>query len=180
MATPSVLLLTGRPGIGKTTVMLRLAGLLAGRRLAGFTTAEIREAGRRVGFRGTTLDGREVVIAHESLRGSPRVSRYGVDTGAIAVLAASLAPDPGVEVYLIDEIGKMECLCPQFVAAVERLASSPVPVVATVSERGGGLIAQVKRWPDATLWQVTHANRDLLPARTGAWLLGGTLVQAGS
>jgi len=173
MATPGVLLLTGRPGIGKTTVMLRLAELLAGRRLAGFTTAEIREAGRRVGFRGTTLDGCEVVIAHENHSGSLRVGRYGVDVDAIEALAASLAPDPQVEVYLIDEIGRMECLCPQFVAAVERLRASPTCVVATVSESGGGLIAEVKRRPDATILQVTHANRDSLPARIAARLREG-------
>jgi nucleoside-triphosphatase len=174
MTAPRVLLLTGRPGIGKTTVLLRLAGLLADRRFVGFTTAEIREAGRRVGFRGTTLDGREVVIAHEIRPGSPRVGRYGVDIDALAVLAASLAPDAGVELYLIDEIGKMECLCPQFVAAVEGLLRLPVPVVATVSELGGGLIAEVKRWPGATLLQVTHANRDLLPTRLTTWLFDRT------
>ena len=42
--------LTGLPSCGKTTVMEKLAHLLAGRSLAGFLTLEIREHGQRVGF----------------------------------------------------------------------------------------------------------------------------------
>jgi len=37
-----VLLLTGPPGIGKTTAMRRIAAALAGRKIGGFTTEEIR------------------------------------------------------------------------------------------------------------------------------------------
>jgi len=46
------ILLEGRPGVGKTTVARGLVDLLRGSdlRIAGFTTEEIRERGRRVGF----------------------------------------------------------------------------------------------------------------------------------
>ena len=36
--------------------------------------------------------------------------------------------------------------------------------------RGGGLIASVKRRPDAELWQVTVGNRNVLPVRILGWL----------
>jgi nucleoside-triphosphatase THEP1 len=52
-----VVLLTGRPGIGKTTVIRRSADLLAGRPIAGFYTDEIRVAGQRQGFRITAFSG---------------------------------------------------------------------------------------------------------------------------
>jgi nucleoside-triphosphatase THEP1 len=51
------LLLTGVPGCGKTTVAKRLAELLAGLRLAGFLTLELREHGQRVGFQAVGLGG---------------------------------------------------------------------------------------------------------------------------
>jgi nucleoside-triphosphatase THEP1 len=52
-----VIQLTGRPGIGKTTVIRRSADLLAGRSIAGFCTGEIRVAGQRRGFRVTAFSG---------------------------------------------------------------------------------------------------------------------------
>jgi len=45
MVRAHVLLLTGTPGVGKTTLLLKVAAALASRRLAGFTTEDIRETG---------------------------------------------------------------------------------------------------------------------------------------
>jgi nucleoside-triphosphatase len=70
----------------------------------------------------------------------------------------------------VDEIGKMECLSPTFVEAVRGLLIAGRPLVATVGERGGGFIAEVKRRPDVELWELTRANRDAMPARVLAWL----------
>lgn len=165
-----VLLLTGNPGVGKTTVIRAVPALLPGWHLAGFTTEEIREAGRRLGFRGTTLDGHETVIAHISFTGRARVGKYGVDVRAIDELAGALGPQRGVHAYLVDEIGRMECTSTALVAAVRDLLAAPVRLVATVAARGSGLIAEVKAYPGAVLWQVTRANRSSLPAEVAAWL----------
>ena len=76
MSVTTVHLLTGRPGIGKTTAICRLAELLADRRLAGFTTEEVRVGGTRRGFKIETFDGREGVLADVGLRSRWRVGRY--------------------------------------------------------------------------------------------------------
>lgn len=166
-----VLLLTGRPGVGKTTVVRAVARALAGRRLGGFYTEEIRAGRARRGFRLVTFDGRRAVMAHVDRRGEPRVGRYGVDVGVIDGMAAdALAVSDAVDVYLVDEIGKMECLSPRFVAAVRALLDSDRPVVATVGERGGGLIAEVKRRADVEVWEITPQSRDAMPARVLARL----------
>ena len=47
----SNILLTGHPGIGKTTVIMRLAERLVDRTLAGFYTEELRLGAQRQGFR---------------------------------------------------------------------------------------------------------------------------------
>jgi nucleoside-triphosphatase len=166
-----LLLLTGRPGIGKTTVIRKLASGLTHRSLAGFFTEEMRRAGRRCGFRAVTFDGASSVIAHVDHPGPHRVSRYGVDVAAIDRLAdTTLRPRSEIDLFLIDEIGKMECLSPRFVAAIEELIGASRWIVATIGLSGGGFIAEVKRQPRALLREVTLANRDGLADRIAPWL----------
>ena len=167
---PHVLLITGTPGVGKTTVIRRVAERLEPERTRGFYTEEIREAGERHGFRLAGFEGTRRVIAHTAFPHAHRVGKYGVDVAALDEAAALLRPDPAARVYLVDEIGKMECLSERFVAAMRALVSGETPVVATVGARGGGFIAEVKRAPRCELWEVTRANRDALPARILAWL----------
>jgi nucleoside-triphosphatase len=166
-----ILFLTGRPGIGKTTVIRRIGAELDSARLRGFTTEEIRAGRQRVGFRLETFDGRSLVLAHIENRSPQRVGRYGVDVAAFDQLVDSvLSPEDGEALYLIDEIGKMECLSGRFVGAVTAVLDSTAPVIATIAVRGDGFIQRVKRRPDADLWEVTRANRDALPLRAVAWL----------
>jgi nucleoside-triphosphatase len=167
------LLLTGVPGVGKTTVVRRAAEKLRERRrrVRGFTTEEIRRGRERVGFRIETFDGESAVLAHVSIRSEYRVSRYGVDVAALdRVIGKALALSPRPDVYLIDEIGRMECFSAKFPAAVEDLLDAKQPVVATVALRGGGFIEAVKRRADVELRTVTRSNREEMPSRVLEWV----------
>lgn len=161
---PPRLLLTGPPRCGKTTVVRRVAEGFPGR-AAGFYTQEVRERGRRVGFEIVTLDGRIAWLSRVDFPGPQRVGKYGVDLEALhRVALPALAPSPGMDLMVIDEVGKMECLSPRFVAAMEGLWSAPVlPLLITVAEKGGDFIAAIKRKPGARLITVTPSNRDALP-----------------
>ena len=75
-----------------------------------------------------------------------------------------------MDAYLIDEIGKMECHCPQFIEAVDRLLEVPVPLVATIALRGGGFIAKVKNRPDVQVVEVTQGYRQALAGQIAAWV----------
>ncbi len=165
-----VLLLTGRPGVGKTTVIRRVADGSQEKRLRGFYTEEIREHGERQGFRLISFDGEDRVIAHVGFPKVHRVGKYGVDLTAIDGGASLLAYDPAVRLYLVDEIGKMECLSARFVTAMRKLLAGDTPVVATVGLHGGGFIAEVKRLKQCLLWEVTQDNRNEMPSRVLAWL----------
>ena len=103
MTAGRVLLLMGVPGIGKTTVIRRVAARLKGRRLGGFYTEEIRENGVRRGFRLVEFDGTARVIAHVDFPKVHRVGKYGVDVEAIDLAADRLGLDPA-DIYLTDEI----------------------------------------------------------------------------
>lgn len=172
MAATNILLLTGAPGVGKTTVLRKVAAGLSGKRVAGFYTEEIRTPdGERGGFRIAGFDGRSGVMAQAGFPGPHRVGRYGVDVAVIDALAPSfLAPEPSVDIYLVDEIGKMECLSEKFVAAMRGLLEAGKPVVATVALHGEGFIDEIKRRPDVQMWQVTRTNRDILANDILAWL----------
>jgi len=133
---------------------------------AGFYTREVREQGERVGFEIVTLDGKTAWLSHVSFAGPYRVGKYGVNLENLHRLGLpALEWQPGVDLVVVDEIGKMECLSPRFVEALERLWTAAVPLLLTVAEKGGGYIKQVKEKPGAALITVTPANRDELPEK---------------
>ena len=158
------ILITGLPGVGKTTVIRALAKRLEDQRPAGFFTEEIRdERGMREGFRLVTLSGRQLVLSHVSHPG-PRVSRYGVDVAGFERLLEELGlPQSPAPLVIIDEIGKMECFSRRFIDMVTLLLDGPKILVATVAMKGEAFIQQVKRRPDCRLVTVTRENRDRLP-----------------
>ena len=167
------LLLVGRPGIGKTTVIKAVAASL-GDRAGGFYTEEILGPGGRKGFRLATLDGREAVMAHVNLRDArrPRVGRYGVDVRAIervGVAALRRAMQEG-HIVVVDEIGKMELFCGPFKDAVLQAVGGPQPVLATVMARPNPWVDSLKAMPNVTQWEVSAGNRDGLAERVVRWL----------
>ncbi len=165
-ALPSTpILLTGPPRCGKTTVVQKVAARFPGR-AAGFYTREVRAGGVRVGFEIVTLDGQVAWLSHVDFPGPLRVGKYGVNLENFhRVALPALVPAPGIELIVVDEVGKMECFSSRFVAAMEKLWAAPVPLLITVAERGGGYMAAIKEKPDKILLTVTPANRDDLPGQ---------------
>ena len=165
------LLITGVPGCGKTTIVKKVAAALASKRIRGFVTSELRERGRRAGFEISTFAGDKRLLAHIDIDSPHRVGRYGVDVEALeAIVDEALCPEDAVDVFLIDEIGKMECFSKKFCAAMRLLLDSRKPLVATVGLRGGGFITEVKARDDAEVWTVTTANRNEMPRQIVQWL----------
>ncbi len=165
------ILLEGRPGVGKTTLAMAVVDALADRgvEVSGFTTEEIREQGRRVGFAIEAIGGEREVMAHVDHPGPPSVSKYGVDLEALERVALP-ALDTRSDVLVIDELGKMElyskALCDAVTAAMEEDGS----VVATVQASAHPFTDALKSRDDVRVIQVTRANREELRDRLVAEL----------
>ncbi len=155
------ILLTGRPGVGKTTVIKRVVERL-GSHAGGFYTAEIRSAGRRQGFKIVTLDGKEGVLSHVNIKGSPRVSKYGVnlrDLEEIGVRALRQAIAQ-TDCIVVDEIGKMELFSEEFRKAVVEAVESEKVVLGTVMAAPHPWVDALKALPQVTVLELTEANRE--------------------
>jgi len=167
------LLLTGRPGVGKTTIIKSVIAQTS-TPTGGFYTEEIQGPGGRKGFRLVTLDGREAVMAHVDLRGRgrPQVGRYGVDVDVIdrvgvAALRQALERHQTV---IVDEIGRMELLCGPFRDVVLMTMGSPTAVVATAMSKPNPWVDSLKALPHVEVWDVTVRNRDEIAPRVVEWL----------
>jgi nucleoside-triphosphatase len=163
MTTNRTILLTGRPGSGKTTLIRRLLARLA-RPAGGFYTQEIREAGRRMGFEIITLDGGRGILAHVDISSKHRISKYGVDLSALETFAipAMLDAVEHNKLVVIDEIGPMELLSPEFRQVVLDILGSSASVLGSIVWRSTPFTDQIKSRPDVTLLEVTPENREEL------------------
>jgi nucleoside-triphosphatase len=168
-------LITGPPGVGKTSLLLSILEMLPGRK-GGFTTQEIREGGERVGFQVADLSGREGVLAHVSRPGPPRVGRYGVDLTtfeAIGVQAVTRALHEA-DLIVIDEIGTMELYSRAFQTVLFEVLDGPRPLVGTIMAKAHPVADRVKARPDVQVQRLTPTNgKDVVRAITvdlGRWL----------
>ena len=155
------LFLTGIPGIGKTTLIRAVLKQLDEIRCAGFYTEEKRHGAQRIGFKIVTLDGREGTLASVG-RTEPTVGRYSVHVEEFEELVLSqLDPETSpADLYVIDEIGKMELFSHKFRDKVINLLARPSNLLATIAKKGESFIEQLKNRNDIELIEVTRENRD--------------------
>jgi nucleoside-triphosphatase len=108
-----VLLLTGPPGIGKTTVLVKSVDALRVRGISvgGMISREAREGNARVGFEIVDLTwSKHGWLAHVNQKGGPQVGKYYVnlyDLENIGVQAILEAIEK-CNIIAIDEMGPME------------------------------------------------------------------------
>jgi nucleoside-triphosphatase len=157
------ILITGLPGVGKTTLILKLAKNLKNLQPVGFCTEEIREAGVRRGFELQSFDGQKGLLSHVDAKSRCRVGKYGVDVpGFEQFLSFVPFNAPKTKLIIIDEIGKMECLSPKFRKLMAEILDSDKLLIATIALRGSGFIAEIKARPDVELLEITEKNRNNL------------------
>jgi len=166
------LLLTGKPGTGKTA-LIKEALARTKVKGGGFYTEEIRTGGIRQGFRIVALDGQEAILAHVSISSPYQVSKYRVDTDAldrvgVAALRQALKES---DLVVIDEIGKMELLSPQFKEAVTQAIDSGKKVLGTIMLNPHPFADEIKRHHEVEVLLVTRDNRPQVMNKVLNWLV---------
>ncbi len=156
------ILITGRPGSGKTTLIraaLERVDVPAG----GFFTQEVRDdRGVRLGFEIVTLDGQKSILAHVHIKGRQHVGKYTVDLEALEKLAvpAILEAVRARRLVVIDEIGPMELHSERFRRAVLETLEGDSPLLASIVLRSLPFADQVKARQGVTLLEIDPANRE--------------------
>jgi len=164
-----ILLLTGKPGIGKTTIIQRTVVELVskGLKVGGMITQEIREKGTRIGFKIKDISNkREGWLAHINHPNGPRIGKYKVNLRDLEEVGARAIHDAAAQadVIVIDEIGPMELFSQPFKNAVIEAIRSNKPILGTIHYRvKGQFIESIRRRSDVEVIEVTFGNRNGLP-----------------
>lgn len=168
MAAKNVLV-TGRPGVGKTTAVIRAVEELkkAGLRIGGFVSREERKEGVRTGFVIIDLETSEEAYLARVGDGAPRIGKYVVlvdELERVGVRAVKRALQ-SAQVVVVDEIGPMELLSKKFKEVVAEALDSSKPVIATihVKERENPFGRSILARRDVAILEVNPSNRALIP-----------------
>lgn len=170
------ILLTGKPGIGKTTIIQKVierCPLITG----GFITREIRKNGRRMGFSIDSIRSRHVdknatpedilhgILAHVDSKSPHRLGRYGVNVTEMerVGLTAMKEAVQKAQIIVIDEIGKMELYSPLFQKEIIRILDCALPLVGVIQQRRTPFLDTIRSRTDVSILNVLPDNRDGLP-----------------
>jgi nucleoside-triphosphatase len=162
-------IVTGSPGIGKTTVLSKIIDVVKERSysVGGMLTSEVRVAGVRIGFEMLDVcGGKKGWLARTDQKEGPHIRKYQVnlqdlDTiGAKAILQAVTSSD----IIVIDEVGPMELFSDKFAQAVVTAIDSTKPLVCIVHWKiRNQFIEGILRREDAETFTVNEQNRNRLP-----------------
>ncbi len=153
--------LTGRPGIGKTTVVKKFLEFYQGC-VVGFFTPEIRKNNKRIGFALRLIpSGEELVFASVERISSVKFGKYYLNLenleNAISRIESSLT---ACELVVIDEIGKMEMVSQKFKNFIKKLVEGDINLLAVVHR---SYAKEFSKYGEI-IW-ITEKNRNSLPGR---------------
>jgi nucleoside-triphosphatase len=162
----SAYLITGEPGIGKTTLIRQVVSTMH-LRAAGFYTEDLRAGGSREGFRIVTLEGEMALLASSGQPGSVSVSKYGVDLDElerVGVTALRRALDRR-HVMVADEIGRMQLFSRSFRQTILEALRTGHPLLGTVMAGRNPYADRIRSHRNVELLTLTEDNRQQVLAR---------------
>jgi len=154
------ILITGNPGVGKTTLIRNIISKL-NVSTGGFYTSEVRDVdGKRWGFKITSLDGTEGVMASVEIVSKYIVSKYGVDTEAIDRVGVTAIREAikHSDFIVIDEIGRMELFSKKFQDVAMEALDSPKLVLGTITAKDTVITKKIKERQDTKIITLTRQN----------------------
>jgi len=163
-----IILVTGPPGIGKTSILRRTVKKLKNKKyeVGGMICREVREGGVRVGFEIMDLStGTRGWLAHVNQPTGPRIGKYHVNLTDLDVIGVGAILDAlqNADILAIDEIGPMEISSTAFSNALVRAVESSKPMLGTIHYGlRDSLVNNIKKRDDTEILKVTYKNRESL------------------
>ena len=157
-------LITGAPGVGKSTLIRRVLAEL-NRPVFGFETK--KETALADGEKGSPVYiyevGKERRQSEENLAGWCEKRQNEVYKEVFDRYASKLrAPIPKGGIIVMDEIGTMESVSEEFRTAVMALLDGDVPVIAAVKHKDTPFLHGVRNHPKGICFHLTEENREEL------------------
>ena len=134
----TILALTGAPGIGKTTAVIRAARTLKDRGLivGGIVSREIRINNIRVGFEFFDLITNDTNVLASMSGNGPKVGKYFVSLEGCSFAAERLSSAvKSCDVIICDEIGPMELKSIEFINSIKNLLDVDKKVIVVVHQK---------------------------------------------
>ncbi len=153
--------LTGLPCTGKTSLIKEIVKELKGKQ-GGFYTTEIKEKNKRIGFKIENFNGKSGLLAHVDFKSPHRISKYGVnlkDLNEIGTDSIEKAMQES-EFIVVDEIGKMELLSPQFKKIVWDALETDKKIIGTIKVKHDYFTSEIKNRKDTQIFELTKTNRE--------------------
>ncbi len=160
-------IITGRPGIGKSTVCRKVIDLLReqGFKIGGVICPEVRVGRSRIGFKIIDLmSNKEGWLAHINFNTGIKVGRYHVnlnDLESIGISAINNAINQA-DVIVIDEIGPMELKSMRFKEMIFKAFNCEKPIISVVHWKLSRWLISATKHLEVKVYEVTFSNRNWL------------------
>jgi len=134
----TIIVLTGAPGVGKTTAVIRVARALKERgvKVGGIVSRELRINNMRVGFEFIDLTSNDRSVLASITGNGPKVGKYFVNVAGCRFAAERLTNAVrNSDVIVCDEIGPMELKSKEFIDSVKNLLEVDKKVIVVVHQK---------------------------------------------
>jgi nucleoside-triphosphatase len=168
-------LITGMPKSGKTSLIQEIIDALKKRgfKIGGFISPEEKHHGTRTAFHVVNVDTGEMALLASVDGDGPKVSKYHVDIRSFESVAVPCMQQCGkYDVFVIDEIGRMEMKSTRFSSLLDDLLDSETPFIATVGND------YVERYgTHGEVFTLEEGNRERVFARVLRQIEAGALAR---
>lgn len=172
----TILVLTGAPGIGKTTAVIHVARALKDRGLnvGGIISRELRTNNIRIGFEFVDLVTNDTNVLAFITGNGPKVGKYFVNLEGCRFAAERLRDAvKSCDVIICDEIGPMELKSIEFVDSVKNLLEVNKKLIVVVHQKLHHPLIDQFRNKSSLLINIDMENRE----KVNEILLQGLLAE---
>jgi nucleoside-triphosphatase len=162
--------ITGAPKVGKTEALIRVIKRLENEFVfGGMITESIERKGERVGFKVVDwITKKEGIFAHVDLDTIYRVGKYRIDLKVLEKIGIpaiqNAIDDEGVDIIIIDEVGKMELESKKFREVVRKALDSDKPLLLTLHKKSrDSLLQDIRNMDNVRILEITPVTRNILP-----------------